>query len=263
MNSNESKIQAFLKNKEGVWSNSTTASERCRLSVLTLYGFPDAAPKDVHAALSSRYKRYTVKQFFIRAAQIASKVFSDNRYQQFMEENAEAFRGVYVGRTTSLTDSDLEKFEKQLEHFNTGVWNAYILMRYAGLRKREALSIKWADVNLSQEFIVVKQGKGFKDRIVPFPRKHIQSLRSSISNYVCSRGVEAIVNIDRHFMTASVRAGVKVTPHALRAHALQTLSRVLTPHELKDYAGHSNFQTTLKYLVVDKEQVLSKIRGAL
>lgn len=262
MNSKTKQIQEYLQNKVGLWSSTTVSSERSRVRVLLQMGFPDIDPRELYAALSERYKRYTVKQFFIRASQLGISLFKDTKYQDFMNENPEAFRGVYIGRQVALSAEDVAKFETQITTFNNGIWNAYILMRYAGLRKSEALRLQWSDINSASESLTVKQGKGFKDRVVPFTRDAQSRLRSTACNFVCSRAFTPVSNLDRYFSTASVRAGVRVTPHSLRAFALQNLSQVLSITELRDFAGHSNFQTTLKYLVPDKVQVLGKIRKA-
>lgn len=61
------------------------------------------------------------------------------------------------------------------------------LLYGSGLRLKEALRIRVKDIDFERNQIIVKQGKGFKDRIVPFPqyikvsiKKHLNRVYSEI-----------------------------------------------------------------------------------
>ena len=45
------------------------------------------------------------------------------------------------------------------------------LLYYTGIRKSELLNLNWTDINLSKSFIIIRRGKGGKDRLIPLHKK--------------------------------------------------------------------------------------------
>ena len=45
------------------------------------------------------------------------------------------------------------------------------LLYYTGIRKSELLNLNWTDINLSKSFIIIRSGKGGKDRLIPLHKK--------------------------------------------------------------------------------------------
>jgi site-specific recombinase XerD len=45
------------------------------------------------------------------------------------------------------------------------------LLYYTGIRKSELLNLNWTDINLSKNTLIVRNGKGGKDRLIPLHRK--------------------------------------------------------------------------------------------
>src|SRR4030066_2491524 len=45
------------------------------------------------------------------------------------------------------------------------------LLYYTGIRKSELLNLNWTDINLSKSFIIIRRGKGGKDRLIPFHKE--------------------------------------------------------------------------------------------
>ena len=52
-----------------------------------------------------------------------------------------------------------------------------------GLRRTEALNLKVSDINFEQKTIHVKQGKNYKDRLIPMSKKVYEGLRDYIYNH--------------------------------------------------------------------------------
>lgn len=63
---------------------------------------------------------------------------------------------------------------KFLRHRNHAIFSTFI---FAGLRRQELLNLKFADVDIENLTIFVRQGKGAKDRIVPISYTLAQSLK--------------------------------------------------------------------------------------
>ena len=66
---------------------------------------------------------------------------------------------------------------KFLRHRNHAVFSMFI---FAGLRRQELLKLKYADVDLENFTIFVRQGKGNKDRIIPMSTTLAQTLKKYI-----------------------------------------------------------------------------------
>ena len=45
------------------------------------------------------------------------------------------------------------------------------LLYYTGIRKSELLNLNWTDINLSKSSVIIRRGKGGKDRLIPLHRK--------------------------------------------------------------------------------------------
>lgn len=142
-------------------------------------------------------------------------------------------------------------------------------LTYTGLRLQEMLDLEWADVNLRSSEILVRLGKGQKDRMVPIhPRllpilRHYQEARQSQghpSRYVftglksnlplCGRDVREVCK------KISQATGVYFTPHRLR----HTFGRLaieggLSVFKIKEIMGHTEISTTQRYLSVSTENL--------
>lgn len=145
------------------------------------------------------------------------------------------------------------------------------LLIYTGLRLQEMLDLEMSDVNLDSQEILIRQGKGQKDRIVPIhPR-----LLPILQNYLSAR--VAHHRHSQHFITCA-KSDAKMTGKDVRAFC-QKLSRAsgcyFTPHmlrhtfgrlaveagwdifKIKEVMGHSEITTTQGYLSVSTENIKS------
>lgn len=141
------------------------------------------------------------------------------------------------------------------------------LMVRAGLRVSEVAALELDDVSVTERKgqVVVRQGKGLKERVVPLSRM----ARAAMSEYLAERpsfNVKSVFvspagnslssrDVQRLVSSATAKAGISttVTPHVLR-HSfatralrqakvdLATLSKIL---------GHENLTTTARYLHPD------------
>ncbi len=122
-----------------------------------------------------------------------------------------------------------------------------------GMRVGELCELTWDRVNLEDEVILVRSGKGGKDRVVLIDAdtaKLLADLRASTGNSngrvfpVSPRTVQRIVR------AAAKRAGIdkKVTPHTLR-HSLAThlLEAGADIRAIQELLGHASLSTTQIY----------------
>lgn len=144
----------------------------------------------------------------------------------------------------------------------------FLLLYGAGLRVSELCNLKKSDVDLDRNLIVVRGGKGAKDRVVPIP----DELAEEIKSYLETRddGSEYLLVEERRkkkdkLSTKTVwyllrkygqKAGIKVTPHMLRhSFATHMLERGVDIRAIQELLGHSNLSTTQIYTKVTVEHL--------
>ncbi|WP_297535546.1 site-specific tyrosine recombinase/integron integrase [Thermococcus sp.] len=138
-----------------------------------------------------------------------------------------------------------------------------LLLYGAGLRVSELVNLKRGDVDLERGIIVVRGGKGAKDRVVPIPEFLVEEIRSYLETR--SDSSEYLLVEERRrskdkLSTKTVwyllrkygkRAGVEVTPHRLRhSFATHMLERGVDIRAIQELLGHSNLSTTQIYTKV-------------
>jgi len=138
-----------------------------------------------------------------------------------------------------------------------------------GLRLNELLHLRPTDVDSARMVVMVRQGKGRKDRLVPLSRRLLQELRDYWRMYrptgwlfpgESADGTLCPVTVQRQCQVAAQRAGLTkpCTPHTLRhsyaTHLLEAGVDVLT---LQAILGHSDLRTTAHYVHVDSRRLRS------
>lgn len=159
---------------------------------------------------------------------------------------------------TNISLKEVNLFrQKILENESKRNYAIVTLLIYSGLRISEALNIKLNEINLTSKEIIVKYGKGQKQRIVIINDKIVNSVkeylneRKQLSHYkseylFISRESDKInkSTINKMFKKYSN----KITPHSLRHYFCSlALSKGWSVHEVASQAGHSNIHTTLLY----------------
>lgn len=154
----------------------------------------------------------------------------------------------------TIEKKDVEVFrQKILEAGDKRLYALATLMSYSGLRISETLNIKLFDVNFQAKEIIVRKGKGSKQRIVYINTKISEALRAYIKVrrndgefLFVSRESE---NLSRSVVNREFKKYSKViTPHLLRhyycSHALDIGYSIA---DVAYQAGHRDTRTTLLY----------------
>lgn len=168
---------------------------------------------------------------------------------------------------TDVTKQEVERFRQQmLEHEGSRNYCIVTIMVYAGLRVSEVLNLKLDDVNTRTKEIVVKHGKGSKQRIVYMNNKisnaldeYLEKRPKAESDYlfISNRGNR----LDRTVINKMFnRYSNKITPHKLRHFfCTNALENGFAVHEVAYLAGHSNIHTTLRYTNPSEEEMKAKM----
>jgi integrase/recombinase XerD len=158
--------------------------------------------------------------------------------------------------------------EEEIKRYYETVWQAghfedIILIKtlfYTGVRVSELVNIRLEAVNLEQCQIRINQGKGGRDRIVPFPPAfkealagHVQLMRQKKASYLfeserktkySERGVRRM--LERY----SQKAGLpqRISPHQLRHFLLTWLKKQgIDDALIQPYSGHASRQSLEVY----------------
>ena len=139
------------------------------------------------------------------------------------------------------------------------------LLYGTGMRIMEGLRLRVKDIDFERRAVVVRKGKGAKDRVVMLPATLVPALRDQLARArllwaddragVARRHHAHEQSFQRAFKRAVIRAGIErpATPHTLRhsfaTHLLQAGYDIRTVQEL---LGHSDVSTTMVYTHVLK-----------
>jgi integrase/recombinase XerD len=132
-----------------------------------------------------------------------------------------------------------------------------------GLRVGELVHLRVTDIDSARMVVVVRQGKGRKDRLVPLSSRLLDELRAywrrtrsptwlfpgASRRHEHEPLHQAIVHQLCRTLTAKLGLGKRVTPHTLRhSFATHMLEAGVDLFTLKTILGHSNIKTTALYL---------------
>ncbi len=186
------------------------------------------------------------------------------------DEEAEKLKPPKVPRSLpkALTRDEVKKLLSVIPPTRKRDRLIVLLLYGAGLRVSELVNLKKSEVDLERGIIVVRGGKGAKDRVVPIPEflaKEIESYletRSDSSEYLLveerrkSKDKLSTKTIWYLLKKYGKRAGVEVTPHKLRhSFATHMLERGVDIRAIQELLGHSNLSTTQIYTKVTVEHL--------
>ncbi|MCL4314948.1 MAG: tyrosine-type recombinase/integrase [Candidatus Thermoplasmatota archaeon] len=176
-----------------------------------------------------------------------------------------------------LTESETSRLISAAKE-NRRIFPMLMVLSYTGIRVGELCSLNINDVDLYENIIHVRGGKGDKDRIVIMSDECSRSLkahmeeRSRISTstsalFVSSRGTRYDTStVERAIRRISAKAGIakRVTPHVLRHTFATTLLRNGGDIRfIQQILGHTSISTTQIYTHVDEgmlKEMYSKYR---
>jgi site-specific recombinase XerD len=147
------------------------------------------------------------------------------------------------------------------------------LIYSAGLRRSELTNMRIADVDFDRYQVVIRGGKGKKDRISLLSERMATALRKYIKEYQPTywlfegrnRKSYSGVTIGVIVRRAAQRAGItkKISPHVLRhSFATHLMDKGTDTRYIQELLGHASIKTTAIYAHVSKKD-LNKIVSPL
>ncbi len=147
------------------------------------------------------------------------------------------------------------------------------LLYGCGLRVAELVALRWESLEPVEERMLRVEGKGEKERIVPFGQCALSALlewRRSVPGgevflFPGAKGRPITARtVHRIVIRASERAGLSgVTPHTLRhSFATHLLEGGASLRVVKELLGHESLLTTQRYLAINSEHLRKSYREA-
>lgn len=121
---------------------------------------------------------------------------------------------------------------------------------HTGLRRSELASLRVGDIDVERQFLVVRQGKGSKDRAIPLSGSTANKLVTFIDANDKKDSLFGIApaTISGKIKTFAKKAGVDIHTHSLRDYFATSLSeKGATIREIQSLLGHANLTHTERY----------------
>lgn len=172
---------------------------------------------------------------------------------------------------TDITKEEINIFRQKLLQAegcsNVRNYTIATLMAYSGLRISEVLDLKLQDISYQTYVILVRNGKGGKQRSVIVNSKVMDAIREYVkvrkpeieSEYLfCNKKGNKLNRSTINSAFASVSD--RITPHTLRHFYCSNAmaSGLFTIQEVAAQAGHSSLNTTMKYVHPSLEKIKEK-----
>lgn len=150
------------------------------------------------------------------------------------------------------------------------------ILAETGLRASEVCSLRWQDIHLNEQKIIVEKAKWGKPHVAMIPialRKKLIKYHSSLPHKQQQKSAFLFTQvsgkpIDRHGVRQRVErigrdAGVQgVHPHALRRYCTTSLLRKgLDLHLVKDAIGHESITTTMMYAKTTQSDLIEAMQN--
>jgi len=142
-----------------------------------------------------------------------------------------------------------------------------LLMIDSGLRRAEVLALNWSDIDLSSGIVRVVRGKGGKPRSVVVgieTRRALLKYRAKIDGKKDQPVFQTISGkrftaggLRSWLLRISKRAGINITPHALRrTFATLSIRSGMNIVHLQGLMGHASITTTRDYIGLTEEDLV-------
>lgn len=242
MNNLDQEVNNFVLSKSGSWADSTISTAYHKLRIVNKIGLN---PQILWETLSKEgYGKYSISSYFILARSFEEATKKTKKIRLWMQDNRIKFKNAYQKKEKSMTSEQYEKFLSLSP--NSDIYNFLVLIGKAGLRKSEALKVKWTDIN--NGLLHVTSGKGGKSRYVPFDNNWLKYDFESVDVQILPENLvywKFFKDVCGEF-----------TPHDFRCFYANKIVNMTGANleDCRDLLGHSDISSTAKYLRVDRNR---------
>jgi excisionase family DNA binding protein len=146
------------------------------------------------------------------------------------------------------------------------------LLMSTGLRASEACLLRWGDIDMENDCLIVRLGKGNKTRKVGISPSLVEAIKEHKTKVFSGDKQPVLLNrkgkqMDRSGLYQRLQrlgeaAGVTVSPHALRRAFVTINANKGRPLQMLQIAcGHSDIKTTMSYCRTSEQEVIESMKG--
>ncbi len=171
-----------------------------------------------------------------------------------------------VRKTRFLQKADLPKWYKAVASMNGSVQertarDIFLVGLFTGLRRSEIFTMKWADMDLRNRTLTVRNTKNHRDHSLPIPEVLVKLFRerktdTGNSEFVFpgKSGMAAVRDIDDSRLKIVKNSGVNFSLHDLRRTFATVATEVgIPPYLLKKLLNHRSGDVTEGYVISTSE----------
>jgi len=160
-----------------------------------------------------------------------------------------------------LTEEEVNRLFEVLKVQNPLLAYRMLFNILTGLRPKEIAFLEWSDIDLTNRVLFVRskpenQIKDREERAIPLCDSALKILEevkalNPTGKYVFSRNGKPVISVKKQLERACIKAGLnkKVFPYMLRhTFAVMCLKAGINIYDLKTLMGHSDIETTARYL---------------
>lgn len=229
--------------------------------------YPETAPKSLTKQHINDYIVYLVRKRNVTVSYqnqainaikfFYEKVLGRERETYYIERPKKSLRLPEV-----LSEAEVSSIFKNIDNLKH---KSIIYLIYAGgLRISEALNLQLTDILSDRGLIIVRNGKGRKDRTTLLSKKMLILLRAYYKGYRPEKwlfespdaGQYSSTSVRKILKRATLKAGIqrKITPHTLRhSFATHLLERGTDLRYIQNLLGHGSSKTTEIYTHITKK----------
>lgn len=225
----------------GPWADSTVSTNYGKLCTIDSIGWDN--PEKVYTTLASKnFSKYTIQAYFWIGCVYEEEVKKTKKFRKWLHSNRHTFKNCYKKKSKRVLEDQFTEFLNKCP--TSDLHNFVVLMGKAGLRKSEALAARWE--HISQDQLEVPNGKGGKQRFVPFNKEWLKDVKEQ------GPVVPAKLNYWKFFNDNFEG----FTPHDFRSYYATKIVNIhgMSIEDARDLLGHDDIKTTAKYLRVNKER---------
>lgn len=195
----------------------------------------------------------------------------DLEWPKKIEPIPRALKARELRQLEAILAAPLPLLNTKARHVQSRHKRAILLMLYCGLRSSEVPALDWRDVDLDEETLIVRDGKGGKDRALPLHARVLENLSltpeakqiGAVVGHLDGRPISPTsmphIFSDRYLGGL----GLHISAHMLRhTFAVQLLRGGADIRQIQTLLGHASLETTQRYLALDfddKKRAIAKL----
>lgn len=243
MSNLEQELSDYVDRREGTWAATTLHTAYFKLRTCLYLGLE---PDSLYARLETTgHAPYTIKTYFILARDFEEETKGTQKIRHWMRSHRLRFKNCYKKKSYKVTDIEFQSYLNRASS-RPSLYNFLMLTGRAGLRKSEALDVKWSDIN--NGCLEVVAGKGGKQRFIPFNRAWLKNPEGKTTGLILP------VTFNAQYLLFKIKSNA--SPHDFRSYFAEKIvnSPGMTVEDARDLLGHTDIRSTAQYLRANQER---------